>query len=152
MATIDAMRRGLIALAWAAAMGFATSAAAETLPDTPAGKVLQARLLALSSGSIEQLAEYRARHEPGLDVERELAFHRQMGGFDVLKVEHSEPYAITAVIRARDSDSTGRIALTVEAASPEQVASLRLQPATDVPAEYMPARLDLASALAGVQG
>ena len=151
MVTIHAMRRGLIALAWAAAMSFATSAAAEDLPDTAAGKVLQARLQAFASGSAEQLAQYRAQHEPGLDIERELAFHRDTGGFDVLKVESSEPHAITAVIRARDSDSIGRIALTVEAASPEQVASLRLQPATDVPAEFMPVRLDLASVLAGVQ-
>ncbi|MEG3192762.1 serine hydrolase domain-containing protein [Lysobacter sp. D1-1-M9] len=151
MATIHAMRRGLIALAGAAAMSFATSAAAENLPDTPAGKVLQARLQALDSGSAEQLAQYRARHQPRLDIERELAFHRQMGGFDVLKVENSEPHAITALIRARNSDSTGRITLTVKAATPEQVASMRMQPSTDVPAEFMPARLDLASVLAGVQ-
>lgn len=151
METINAMRRGLIALAWAAAMSFATSAAAEVLPDTPAGKVLQARLQAFDSGSAEQLEEYRVRHEPDLNIGRELAFHRDTGGFDVLKVEHSKPHAITAVIRARDSDSTGRIVLTVEAAAPERVASLRLQPATDIPAEFMPARLKLASALEGVQ-
>lgn len=151
MATIDSMRSGLIALAWAAAMSCATSAAAEVLPDTAAGKVLQARLQAFDSGSAEQLEEYRARHEPGLDIERELAFHRDTGGFDVLKVEHSGSHAITAVIRARDSDSTGRIVLTVEAAAPERVASLRLQPASDVPAEFMPARLELGSVLAGVQ-
>jgi D-alanyl-D-alanine carboxypeptidase len=151
MATTDAMRCGLITLAWAVAMSLATPAAAEDLPDTAAGKVLQARLRAFDSGSTEQLAQYRDRHEPNSDMQRALEFHRQMGGFDVLKVESSEPHAITAVIRARDSDSTGRITLTVEAASPEQVASLRLQPATDVPAEFMPARLDLASVLAGVQ-
>lgn len=151
MATLDVSRRWLIAIAWAAAMSFVTSAAAEVLPDTPAGRVLQARLLAFASGSAEQLAAYRARHEPSLDIERELAFHRDTGGFDVLKVEQSEPHTISAVIRARDSDSMGRIALTVEAAAPEQVASLRLQPATDVPAEFMPARLDLAAVLAGVQ-
>ncbi len=151
MATIDAMRRGLIALAWAGAMSFVTSAAAEVLPDTAAGKVLQARLQAFDSGSVEQLEDYRARHEPGLDIERELAFRRDTGGFEVLKVEHSEPHTISAVIRARDSDSIGRIVLTVEAATPGQVASLRLQPTTDVPAEFMPARLDLAAVLRGVQ-
>jgi D-alanyl-D-alanine carboxypeptidase len=151
MATIDGMRRGLIALAWVAALGFAPPAATEVLPDTAAGKVLQARLQASASGSAEQLEQYRARHEPGLNIERELAFHRQMGGFDVLRVEHSEPHAITAVVRARDSDSIGRIELTVEAAAPEHVASVRLQPASDVPAEFLPERLDLASTLAGVQ-
>lgn len=151
MVTIDAMRRGLIAVAWAAAMSFTTSSAAEDLPDTPAGKVLQARLQAFDSGSTEQMAQYRARHEPRSDIGHALEFHRQMGGFDVLKVESSEPHAITALIRARNSDSTGRITLTVKAETPEQVASLRMQPATDVPAEFMPARLDLASALAGVQ-
>jgi D-alanyl-D-alanine carboxypeptidase len=151
MATFDGVRRGLIALAWVAAMGFAPPAATEVLPATAAGKVLQARLQAFASGSAEQLGQYRARHEPALDIDRELAFHRDTGGFDVLKVEHSEPHAITAVIRARASDSVGRIALTVEAAAPDHVASVRLQPASDVPAEFMPARLDLAAALAGVE-
>lgn len=151
MATINGMRCWLTALTWWAAMGFATSGAAEALPDTSAGRVLQARLQAFASGSAEQLAQYGARHEPDLDVERELEFHRSTGGFDVLKVEHSEPHAITAVIRARDADSIGRITLTVAAAAPQRVASLRLQPATDVPAEFMPARLDLAAVLSGVQ-
>jgi D-alanyl-D-alanine carboxypeptidase len=151
MSRIDAMRRGLFALAWVALMGFAPRAVSEGLPDTAAGKVLQARLQAFASGSEAQLRQYQSRHEPAMDIERELAFHRDTGGFDVLKVEASEAHAITAVIRARDSDSIGRIMLTVEAASPDQVASVRLQPASDVPAEFMPARLDLASALAGVQ-
>jgi D-alanyl-D-alanine carboxypeptidase len=151
MTRIDAMRRGLFALAWVALMGFAPRAVSEGLPDTAAGKVLQARLQAFASGSEAQLRQYQARHEPAMDIERELAFHRDTGGFDVLKIEASEAHAITAVIRARDSDSIGRIMLTVEPASPGQVASVRLQPASDVPAEFMPARLDLASALAGVQ-
>lgn len=151
MDATNAGRRGLIALVWAAAMGLATSAAADVLPDTAAGKVLQARLQAVASGSAEQLEQYRERHEPGLDIARELAFHRETGGFDVLMVEHSEPHAITAMIRARDADTVGRITLAVDAVAPERVASLRMQPSTDVPAEYMPARLELASALAGVQ-
>lgn len=145
------VRRGLIALAWTAALGLATSAAAAALPDTAAGKVLQARLQAFASGSAEQLAQYSARHEQDLDVERELAFYRDTGGFDVLKVERSEPYAIAAVIRARDSDTIGRVVLTVDTKAPERVASVRLQPATDVPAEFMPARLGLPSVLEGVQ-
>jgi D-alanyl-D-alanine carboxypeptidase len=151
MAMKGLVRSGLVALAWLAAASFPALAVAEKLPDSAAGAVLEARLQAMASGSAEQLAQYRARHEPNLDIERELAFHRDTGGFDVLKVERSEPHAITAVIRARDSDSIGRIMLEVEVATPEQVSSLRLQPAADVPAEYMPVRLDLASALAGVR-
>lgn len=149
MKAIDGMRRGLGALALAAL--FAASASAGMLPDTAAGKVLDARLKAFASGSEKQLAQYRERHEPALDIPRELDFYHATGGFDVLKVERSEPHAITAVIRARDADSIGRIALEVEPARPERVASLRLQPASDVPAEFMPARLDLASVLTGVQ-
>lgn len=154
MTRIDRVRGALRALTLAAATGLAASGAgagaAVTLPDTPAGTVLEARLQAFASGSAEQLAEYSARHEPTLDIERELEFYRSTGGFDVLKIEHSEPHAITAVIRARDADSIGRIVLTVEAAAPARVASLRLQPTAEVPAEFMPQRLDLASVLEGV--
>ena len=84
MSMVDAMRFGLIALAWAAAVSFPSSVVAEPLPDSAAGKVLEARLAAMASGSADQLAQYRTQHEPGLDVDRELAFHRATGGFDVL--------------------------------------------------------------------
>ncbi|WP_313917250.1 serine hydrolase domain-containing protein [Tahibacter sp.] len=151
MTAFDGMRRGTGSLVLAALALFAASAGAGMLPDTAAGKVLDARLKAFASGSEEQLERYKALHEPALDIKRELDFYGATGGFDVLKVERSEPHAITAVVRARDADSIGRIMLEVEAASPERVARLQLQPSTDVPAEFMPARLDLAAVLTGIQ-
>lgn len=147
--------RGLRACVMAVVMGATTIAspwaAAAELPATAAGKVLGARLEAFGSGSAKRLAQYQESHEPALNIDRELAFYRDTGGFDVLKVETSQEHAITAVVRARDSDSIGRIELKVDPQNPQRVAGLRMFPTTDVPAEFMPARLSLAQALTGVQ-
>ncbi|MBL8299141.1 MAG: beta-lactamase family protein [Rhodanobacteraceae bacterium] len=151
MGAIYRMRRGVGVLVLTTLAFFSASASGGTLPDTAAGKVLDARLKAFASGSEKQLAQYRAQHEPELDIERELAFYRDTGGFDVLKIERSEAHAITAVIRARDADSIGRIELEVKPSTPERVSRLRMQPASDVPAEFMPARLELSQVLTGVQ-
>lgn len=151
MNSINALRRWWVAFALAASTIVSPLASAGVIPDTAAGKVLRARLEAFASGSAERLTQYKARHEPRLDVAHELLFYRDTGGFDLLKVEESQDHAITAVIRARDADSIGRIELTVEANAPERVAKLRMYPAADVPAEFMPARLPLPQVLSGVQ-
>lgn len=145
------MRQWLCGFAMTVALVAMPLAGASAAPESAAAKVLRARLEAFASGSAEQLEQYKARHEPGLDVARELQFYRDTGGFELLKVERDQEHAITAVIRAKDADSIGRIELSVESDAPERVAKLRMYPVSDMPAEYMPARLTLPQVLAAVQ-
>ena len=117
-------------------------------PDTPAGKVFAAMLAAFNSGDQQQIAAFdKAYQQTRVGMKASLALRDRTGGFTLLRVEKSEPYALEALLRENDSDNAARIKLGISEEAPYAVRTLQFAPA-DLPADLRPARTGEAEAIA----
>jgi retinol-binding protein 3 len=101
------LRRLLLALAFTVATLPATLPAQKTsdaaIPSNPAGQVLKAWLDAFNSGDSARLAAYYKRYLPDVNIGREMSFRRQIGGFDLVSVHHSDAEQIQFSVKERNS-------------------------------------------------
>lgn len=97
------------------------------IPDTPAGRVLEAWLEAFNSGDGDLIDAYIEAHQPDRTLEQTLAFRTQTGGFDLLSIESSEPLSIAFVVQERASDMRAIGMLGVEDIEPARVTSFMLR-------------------------
>ena len=104
--------------------------AAQTIPDTEAGKRLGSFLRAFNSGQREKLREFIAKemdpppNAPSFvaDVtERHFGLYRQTGGFTVGKVEESGSARIRILAQAKRTGVWMRLSVFVEAKAPEYI-------------------------------
>jgi len=118
-------------------------------PDTPAGRTLTAWLEAFNSADRAKIKAFLDVHAPKRQIEDELEFREETGGFDLLRILKSEPTELTALVRARETDNYAELTLRVRPDPPHGMARLGLKrtprPA-DIPA---PPRLSEAEALSG---
>jgi D-alanyl-D-alanine carboxypeptidase len=129
----------------------ATVFAQASVPDTPAGKVFSALLTAFNSADPEQIAAFdKTYQQTRISVKGSLALRERTGGFTLLRVEKSEPYALEALLRENDSDNAARIKLGISAEQPYAVRSLQFAPAS-LPAELRPGRTGEAEAIAALR-
>jgi CubicO group peptidase (beta-lactamase class C family) len=140
-------------VAWAllAAAGAAARAAPPpAVPDTPAGRVFSAWLAAFNSADRETIQAFDRRHrsEPR-DVEQTLGFRRMTGGFTLVRVEKSEPTALSALLQENDSDTVARLEMSVTADDPPRIVRAELL-AVPRPADLQLPRLGEAEALAAL--
>src|SRR5262245_65013394 len=63
---------------------FSLAAQTPAIPDTPAGRTLQAWLDAFNSGDRGRLEAYITKYEPAKSVDSELNFRNQMADFDLV--------------------------------------------------------------------
>ncbi len=122
--------------------------AAET-PDTPAGRTLAAWLEAFNSADRAKVKAFLEVHAPKRQVEDELEFREQTGGFELIRIVKSEPTALTAVVKAREAGNFAELTLRVEAEPPHRIVGLRLERTSAPPNVPAPPRLSEAEALAG---
>ncbi len=122
--------------------------AAET-PDTPAGRTLAAWLEAFNSADRAKLKAFLEVHAPKRQVEDELEFREETGGFELIRIVKSEPTALTAVVKAREAGNFAELTLKVEAEPPHRIVGLRLERTSAPPDVPAPPRLSEAEALAG---
>jgi D-alanyl-D-alanine carboxypeptidase len=121
-----------------------------SMPDTPAGKVFSALLSSFNSADQQQIAAFDKNYQQTrISVKASLALRERTGGFTLLRVEKSEPYALEALLRENDSDNAARVKLGISAEEPYAVRSLQFAPA-DLPAELRPARTSEAEAIAAL--
>ncbi len=135
----------LSALAQAAAPPVADPAAAQAVaPESdPARQALDAWLAAFNANDRKRLEAYRDRYQPTLDVDGLLGFHRQTGGFRLLRREPAAPGSAQVLVQENDSDTVARIRATVQAGEPLAV---DIQ-AVERPADLRIPRLDQAAAI-----
>jgi hypothetical protein len=95
-----------------------STAAAATLPQTPAGRVIADWMDAFNSGDSTKLAAYYQKYAVQRDVSVQMDRRRRSGGFDLVSIERSEPRMIETVFRER---ATGSLAYGVLELSPEGV-------------------------------
>ncbi len=92
-----------------------------TIPDTPAGRTLQAWLDAFNSGDRAKIESYVQTYDPKDSVERMMVFRNQTGGFDVIAIESSEPLLITFRVKEKNSPRVGKGGMQVTNAQPATV-------------------------------
>jgi len=143
-----AMKR-LFAVFFAAAL---LCEAQTKLPDTPPAHQFSAWLDAFNSGDRAVLLAYLQKNNPSraADIDQELGFRNQTGGFDFKKVEDSAPTRLTGIVKERASDQFARFTIEVESAEPHRVTQLELR-AIPPPAEFPMPRMSQDAALAALR-
>ena len=118
------LRRAVLALCLAAtsfaSLG-AQAPAATTIPDTPAGRVLRAWLDAFNSADTVRMDAFYRQHQPDRSARSELPFREQVGGFDLLSVERSEPRHVEFTVKERKGPTTAYGLIEVSETEPRQV-------------------------------
>lgn len=124
-----AIAAGIVALAGALAP--------PALPDTAAGKMLGAWLVAFNGGDREAYRAFTHASFPAREknVDADMQFRASTGGFDLRKLEESAPTTLTALVQERDSDQFARLVLEVGAADPHSIVRLAVR-AVPRPAEF----------------
>lgn len=72
-----------------------------SIPDTPAGRVFKTWLDAFNSGDTAKMSAYVRQYDPDNSVAAMIDRRRNVGGFDVLGIQRSEPRHIEFLVRAR---------------------------------------------------
>jgi len=120
----------------------------------PARQALDAWLAAFNANDRKQLETFRDRYQPTLDVDDMLDFHRQTGGFRLIRREPAAPGSAQALVQERDSDTVARVTTTLQAGKPlalgieaiERPADLRIPRMTQAAAiEALAARAEAAA-------
>ena len=109
----------------------------------PARQVLDAWLAAFNANDRNQLEDFRDRHQPTMDVDRMLDFHKRTGGFRLIRYEASEPGSSHALMREMESDTIARVKVTTTAGAPLELSIQAIEP----PADLRIPRLDSAAAV-----
>src|SRR2546430_518042 len=91
------------------------------IPNTPAGRALRAFLDAFNSGDSARVAAFLSTYQVGFPFRNIFNFRQMTGGFNVLRVEVSEPRHIEFVMRHRNDAMTGYGTLEVAADNPRQI-------------------------------
>jgi CubicO group peptidase (beta-lactamase class C family) len=125
-----------IALAFGATVSQAATPA-PVIPDTLAGKVLSAWLTAFDSGSREQLRQFVETYAPEKlqQLDDQVQFSKQTGGFDLRKIVSSASTKLTALVQERDSDTFAQVTLVLQEQPPHHLSAMMLMP-VDRPAEF----------------
>ena len=127
-----------------ATLALSTLASAQIiLPSTPAGDAAKAYLEALNSGDQGKAATFIKDRFPTspIDADGIVAFERQTGGFELIRIETQTPTALTALVRERYGDAYARLQVETETAAPDRIKVLGARVTArpdDIPA---PARL-----------
>jgi D-alanyl-D-alanine carboxypeptidase len=119
------------------------------IPQTPAGKAFAAWLTSFNSADPAKLRAFDEAYprENVPSIEDRLSFREEVGGFKLLKIEKSEPTAITVLLQENESDTVARLDLTVSAEAPVKILRSTLEAVRRPPDLAIP-RLEQAAALA----
>jgi hypothetical protein len=132
---------------------FLCAALCSSQPDTPAGRVLSAWLDSFNSGDRARITEFAEKYQPdrAKQIDGTLAFRRNTGGFDLVRVTKTEPDGITALVKERSSDNVAELQLKVEGEGEGvKIAHLRLE-IVPPPPDLAPKRLTQPEALAALE-
>lgn len=123
------------------------------VPDTPAGKAFQGWLTAFNSGDAAAYRAFVEKNWPsGVKLADRIAdFRAVTGGFDLRQVEASStPTKLLALVQERKSDQFARLTLEMDAAAPNQIATLGIR-AIPRPAEFALPHLSVGDLVAAVR-
>jgi len=102
------------------------AAAAPTIPTTVAGTVLHAWLDAFNSGDSARMDAYYRQYQPELSAAREMSFRDEVGGFDLLSIERSDPRHVEFTVKERKGARTAYGVIDVSDVEPRRVTGFPL--------------------------
>lgn len=142
------------ALAALALPAFAFAFAQAELPSTPVGEATRVYLETLNSRDLAKAAAFIKDRFPNspIDADGFVGFGRQVGGFDVVRIETQTPLALTALVRERNGDGYASLQVETDRTAPTQIKMLGarvIQRPADIPAEPRLNDDALAKAVAG---
>ncbi len=100
---------------------------APTIPDTPAGRTLQAWMDAFNSGDQSRIQAYFAKYDPIGSVDGTVTFRDRTGGFELLGIDKSERLQIEFRVKEKASPTTALGKMEVKDADPAQVVRFSLR-------------------------
>jgi peptidase S41-like protein len=92
-----------------------------TIPDTPAGRTLRAWLDAFNSGDRAKIEAYIHTQYPDGNVDAQMGFREQSGGFELLAIEGSEPLLIKFRVKEKASPTVALGTLQVKDGQPPTI-------------------------------
>ena len=110
------------------ALLLATSVLGQTVvPQTQAGRVFTAWLAAFNSADPARIRAFEQAHRSeARPLEETLGFREQTGGFNLLRIEKSEPLSLVVLLQ-KNSDTVGRLELVVSSEEPPKIVSSPLR-------------------------
>lgn len=105
----------------------AISRAQIKIPDTPAGRTLQAWLDAFNSADQGRIENYIKTYDPTRPVDNLVSFRNQTGGFDLLSIETSEPLLIRFLVKGRGDGITALGTIALKNAQPPTVSTFSVR-------------------------
>ena len=108
-------------------LSFACAWAQPAIPDTPAGRVLRAWFEAFNSGDRGRIEAYLKQYDPDKEVEGQLSFRQQTGGFDLVSIDKSEPTQIAFHVKEKGGPTTALGKLALNDAAPPRVSSFSIR-------------------------
>jgi hypothetical protein len=132
---------------------FSLAAQTPTIPDTPAGRTLQAWLDAFNSGDRGRLEAYLKKYDPEKSVDSELNFRNQTGGFDLVRIDKSDRLRIEFQVKEKAGPTNAVGKIEVKDADPAAIVrfSLRAIPAGMTAAD-MSKKIDAATRARVIDG
>jgi CubicO group peptidase (beta-lactamase class C family) len=118
----------------------ATPAEVETAKKSAPYRQFMAYLEALGSGDRERLRRFIEAAYPDGNLDAELGFAQQTGGFDVREVERATTTTASGLVQERNSDQFARFTIVVDSVEPHKISRLQLR-IVPRPPEFAIARL-----------
>src|SRR5688572_21589557 len=137
----------------ATALCAAMLSAQASLPDTPSARQLGRWLATFNAADREARQQFVREHwpsRPNQNVDQDMAFRDQTGGFNFLRVEESTPTRTIVLATERDSDTVARLTMEVDPVEPHQILRFGAQ-AIPRPADLAIARLPEAELLSALR-
>jgi D-alanyl-D-alanine carboxypeptidase len=133
-------------------MASTAAMSAPTLPATPAAKVFDAWLSAYNAADPHQLETYKTTYHRHWQVQDMLDDRARTGGYDVLRIEKSEPLSLTMLLQEKDSDAVHREVVTVGEGEPPSDVSMSIEHNVQRPVDLAIPRMSEAQVVAALAG
>ena len=110
-------------------LGLTSLVTAQTpaIPDTPAGHTLQAWLDSFNSGDRGRIQAYIAKYEPTQNLDAQVDFRNQTGGFDLIGVDQNDRLHIDFRVKEKGGPTVAVGKMEVKDADPAAVVAFRLR-------------------------
>ncbi|HEX6901676.1 MAG TPA: serine hydrolase domain-containing protein [Thermoanaerobaculia bacterium] len=120
------------------------------IPETPAGKALAAWLAAFNSGDAALIRAFDETYKPDPPLSQIAGdFRQQTGGFNLLRIEKSEPLSIVALVQEKGSDTVARFEFSLSSEEPPKLVRMAMR-AIPRPDDLAIPRMTEAEALAAL--
>lgn len=128
------------------------AASQTTTPDTRPGRALRAWLEAFNSGDRARIERYYNEYQPTRKdrIDSLMGFREQTGGFNLIRVEKSEPLHIEALVQERAGTNFGLLKLDIDDADPPTVKQIGVRIVPRPSDQPQAARLSFSDAIAAL--